>query len=102
MAQPRLDLHEILKDVLGSKHVYFQPPEDLQLIYPCIVYNRDFVDEKSADNIKYIHKRRYQVTVIGRNPDSDILEKMEALPLCTYQRFFAVEHLNHDVYNLFF
>ena len=35
----RLELDEELVKILGSKNVYFQPPESLKLNYPAIVYS---------------------------------------------------------------
>lgn len=98
----RLELQELLADLLGSKNVYFQPPATLHMNYPCIVYNRDDINMSYADNHPYRHKKRYQITVIDENPDSSILDKVAALPLCSYERFFAADNLNHDVFNLFF
>lgn len=101
MAQ-RLDLHSILLGLLGSPNVYFQPPPSYKLEYPCIIYKRDRIDIAHADNKPYKNKRRYQLTVIDANPDSDIPEKVAALPMCSYDRFYTADNLNHDVYNLFF
>lgn len=101
MAQ-RLELQTLLKNLLGSDHVYFQPPATLGLEYPCIVYHRDNEDATFADNKPYSRKKRYTVTVIDRNPDSLIPDKVGALPLCTYNRFYTADNLNHDVYTLFF
>lgn len=101
MAQ-RLELQAVLTSLLGSEYVYFQPPPDIQLQYPCIVYNRDNEDVGFADNKPYSRMKRYSVTVIDRNPDSAIPDKIGALPLCTYNRFFTADNLNHDVYTLFF
>lgn len=101
MAQ-RLELNTLLKSLLGSEHVYFQPPPDLQLVYPCIVYNRDNEDTRFADDKPYSRRKRYSVTVIDRNPDSLIHDKIAELPLCTYNRFYTADKLNHDVYTLFF
>lgn len=98
----RLELHGLLVDMLGSSNVYFQPPESIKMEYPCIVYIRDNWDKQYADNETYRQQRRYQVTVMDRNPDSEIPDKVAALPLCSYDRFFAVDDLNHDVFNLFF
>jgi hypothetical protein len=70
--------------------------------YPCIVYNRDSVDTEFADNTPYRHTKRYQVTVIDRNPDSGVPDKVAALPMCSYDRFFTADNLNHDVFNIFF
>ncbi len=101
MAQ-RLELQTLLVSLLGSSNVYFQPPPTVKMQYPCIIYNRDSVNTAFADNKPYKHKRRYQVTVIDQDPDSVIHEKVAALSLCSYDRFYTADNLNHDVYNLFF
>lgn len=99
---PRQQLQTLLKAIPGVKNVYFQPPSDAKIEYPCIIYKRDNARTEFADNSPYKHKTRYQVTVVDRNPDSAIPEKVAALPMCTFNRFFAADNLNHDVYNLFF
>lgn len=101
MAQ-RLELQTLLVTLLGSNNVYFQPPPTVKMQYPCIVYHRDSLDTIFADNKPYKTDKRYQVTVIDANPDSDIPDKVAALPQCTYDRFYTADNLNHDVYNLFF
>lgn len=98
----RLELHEILKDILGTNQVYFQPPPTVSMDYPSIVYKRDYMKIEYADDNPYIHKKRYQVTVIDRNPDSIIPDKVAALPLCSFDRFYTADNLNHDVFKLFF
>jgi hypothetical protein len=70
--------------------------------YPCIVYQRDAGDTKFADDAPYSYTQRYQVTLIDRNPDSDIRDKIARLPLCVYDRGFPANSLNHDVFNLYF
>lgn len=101
MAQ-RLDLHAKFKAILGSDNVYFQPPPDLKLKYPCILYERDYNLLEHGDNGPYKHRRRYKVTVIDRDPDSVIPDQVLALPFCTFDRFFTADNLNHDTYKLFF
>lgn len=96
----RLELHELLKGLCSN--VYFQAPPDDKMQYPCIVYTRDNADVKHAGNLPYSYKQRYQVTLIDRSPDSDILEKVAALPLCVYSRNFKANNLNHDVFVLYF
>lgn len=101
MAQ-RLDLQDLLVDILGSEYVYFQPPPTVQINYPCIIYKRDDESTDFADNKPYKNQRRYQITVIDRNPDSLIPKKVSELPSCVYDRFYTADNLNHDVYKLFF
>ncbi len=99
---PRSDLHELLKTLLGSDHVYFQPPETVKLTYPCIIYERNRVNTRHANDLPYLLKKRYQVIVIDRDPDSELPDKVANLPLCSFDRFYTADNLNHDVYNLFF
>ncbi len=99
---PRLELQSILSNILETKNVYFQPPPSVQMVYPCIVYSRDYELTNFADDKPYLHRKRYQVTVIDRDPDSVIPAKIAELPLCVYDRFYTADNLNHDVYKLFF
>jgi hypothetical protein len=100
MGQSRSQLHDILESI--TEHVYFQPPTNVKLSYPCIIYQRDYADTKFADDIPYNHTKRYQVTVIDRDPDSDIPDKVALLPMSIFNRFFTADDLNHDVYVVFF
>lgn len=99
---PRLELHDRFKALLGSNNVYFQPPPNVDMKYPCIIYKRDAARTMFADDGPYRYTKRYQVTVIDRDPDSDIPDKIAALPMCTFDRFYTADNLNHDVFNLFF
>lgn len=98
----RLELQTLLEGVLGSRNVYFQPPTNDRIQYPCIVYQRDNAKTEFAANAPYTHTKRYSVTVIDEDPDSEIPDKVAALPLCIRNRFFVADKLNHDVFNLYF
>lgn len=98
----RLELQTILTAILGTDRVYFQPPPSLTMEYPCIVYRRDYEQINHADGLSYLRRKRYQVTVIDRDPDSPIPDGLAELPFCTYDRFYTAENLNHDVFKLFF
>ena len=97
---PRLQLHEVL--VAITEHVYFQPPNNIQMQFPCIKYERDGSHSEYAANKPYHHAKRYQVTVIDRNPDSTLPDGVEELPYCSFDRAFQADNLNHTVFNLFF
>jgi hypothetical protein len=96
----RQELHQLLKTF--TDNVYFQPPENVKLEYPCIVYHRDFADTKFADDQPYAHKKRYMITVIDRDPDSEIPSKVAAMPMSLFNRFYTADNLNHDVFNVYF
>lgn len=97
---PRLQLHDLLIGI--TPNVYFQPPNNITMVYPCIIYARDNSDSEFADNRPYLRTKRYQVTVVDRNPDSILPDEVEELPLCSFSRFFAADNLNHYVFQLFF
>lgn len=98
----RLDLHEILVNILGTRNVYFQPPATIRLNYPCIIYKRSAMDEKFANNILYLNKQRYAITIIDSNPDSLIPSKISSLPLTRFDKHFVSDNMNHDTYITFF
>lgn len=98
----RLELQTILEKLLGSRNVYFQPPETVKLQYPCIVYNRNDIEQIYAGDKTYHLKDRYSVTVVDRNPDSEVPHKVAQLPLCSYDRHYISDNLNHDVFNIYY
>jgi hypothetical protein len=96
----RLELHQLLETF--TENVYFQPPTNISIKYPCIVYSRDYAYTEFADDIPYCHKLRYQVTVIDRDPDSAIPSKVASMPMSLFNRFFTADNLNHDVFSVYF
>lgn len=97
----RIEFQQMLESVLGSKSVYFQPPENLILKYPCIVYQTSQFNTQFADNRPYIIDWRYQVTFITRNPDDPIVEKLSGLPSAIFDRYYASDSLHHFVYEIY-
>lgn len=98
----RLQLQTLLEGILGSRNVYFQPPATVQMSYPCIVYERDRIDSDYANNRPYRHAKRYSLTVIDRNPDSLIPDKISELPMCSYSTHFTADNLHHDAFSIYF
>ena len=98
----RIDLQTVLEGILGSRNVYFQPPASVKMKYPAIVYSRKNFDNRFANNSIYKQDTAYEVIVIDRNPDSDLIQKMFTLPYCSYDRHYEADNLNHDVFTLYF
>lgn len=98
----RLELHEILCGILGSRNVYFQPPASVKMQYPAIVYSRSNLENTHADNAVYLQKPCYELVVIDKNPDSVYVEQVSTLPLCRFDRHYTADNLNHDVFTLYF
>ena len=104
----RLELHTILCGLLGCPEqgdecrAYFQPPASVQMKYDCIRYRRVRIDPVHADNLHYQLHDRYQLTVIYKNPDSNLPREVAALPMCSHVNTYTADNLNHDVFNLYF
>ena len=98
----RTDLHELLVEAVGSRNVYFQAPEGLKMKYPCIVYERERIESEHANNLPYLHHKRYSVTVIDKDPESAIPDKIAQFPMCRHDRHFVTDNLHHDVFTLYY
>lgn len=88
--------------MLGSNNVYFEPPESVKIKYPCIIYGLDDVYSNRADNISYKTTRLYQITCIGKDPDTDIPDKILELEKSSFERRFKSDNLIHDVIRLYY
>lgn len=98
----RLQLHEILCRILGSRNVYFQPPESVKMNYPAIVYSLADIDNDYADDGVYLSHRRYKITLIDKDPDSIFIDKLAALPGIKWNRPYQSDNLNHSVFNYYY
>lgn len=67
----RIKFDSLLKAILGSNNVYFQPLENLKMEYPCIVYNIASHDVEYADDDLYQLRHKYTVRYIALPKDYD-------------------------------
>lgn len=99
----RLELHEKLCSILGTRNVYFQPPASVQMKYDCIVYKVANRNDLKADDRRYRDLVRYEVTFIHRDPDSTLPDAlMDGFTYCSHIRSFPSDNLHHDVFNLYY
>lgn len=98
----RKELQKKLEEILGSKNVYFQPPENFKMQYPCIVYEVGAGLRTPADNVKYLYNQGYTVTFITKDPDPDVPDKILDMPFCSFERQFKNENLYHWIFFIYF
>lgn len=98
----RLDLHQLFVELLGSSNVYYQAPANTTMQYPAIRYSRTKPNINRANDGIYMYKKAYEVTVIDRNPDSEIVDRIMQLPLCSYDRHYVTNNLNHDTFTIYY
>ena len=99
----RTELHEELVRILGSRNVYFQPPESVKLKFPCIVYSLDNYDIRYADDLPYKIIAKYSLTIIDKDPDSTIKDAvLGSFSMCRLERVFTSNNLNHYTLTLYY
>lgn len=101
--EKRLEFHEKLCELLGSRNCYFCPPNGKQMEYPCITYELAGIDKRCADNQNYIifNEEKYELTLIDENPDSEFVSKILQLPRCSFGRLFISDNLNHFTFTIY-
>lgn len=98
----RLELQNLLEEILGSRNVYFQPPASVSMSYPAIRYKFSDIRRVSANDHAYMCYNAYEITYIDRNPDNDVVSKIMQLSMCMFDRHYISDNLNHYVFKLYF
>lgn len=102
MLNRRDQLHEVFCTLLGTRNVYFQPPESVRMKYPAIVYALNNIDSVYADDRVYLSAWQYSFTIIDKDPDSPLVEKAACLLTCKFVRHYKADNLNHWVFQLYY
>lgn len=99
----RIDLQSKLEDILGSRNVYFQPPENLKIKYPAIIYSLNNINLRFADNMPYMKGKNYTIILIHNDPDNEVIDNMlAAFSYISFERNYISENLYHYVFELYF
>lgn len=98
----RTDLQIKFEELLGSRNVYYQPPESLKMEYPCIRYSKSDITSTHADNMKYSNATKYEVIVIDKKPDNVVIEKILNLPYSSFDRHYVANNMHHDSIIIYF
>lgn len=108
MNKKRLEFDAILCGIIditepdGDTHVYFDPPMELKMKYDAIRYKRKTIDKVYANNTAYNLRIPYEVIVIYKNPDSEYVSKLLALPYSSHERHYTANNLHHDVFTIYY
>ena len=93
------------REIPGIKGVYFQPPSNEKLKYPCVIYTLKDIMSMYSDDSRYLSIPVYDVTMIDYNPESEIQRYMLDLNdgcYVRFDRFYTSDNLNHWVYQIHF
>ena len=97
MSNSKPDIQTFLEEVTGIT-VYFQPPPNVVISYPCVIYEMVRINTDFADNKPYQLTQVYQLTHIDEDPDSDVPMKLANLPMCVFERKYETNELYHKVF----
>lgn len=101
MTDRRLEFHEKLCDILGSRNVYYMPGSDVTMHYPAIRYSLSGISSRYANNKNYTNRPQYTLTLITDDPDTVLRQRlMDFLTIYPfrYDRQYVSENLCHDVF----
>ena len=99
----RLELQSLLEELLGSRNVYYMPPEGLKMQYDAIRYSLGGKNVNHANNKIYRSTNQYDGVVITRNPDTNIPDKLLAhFEMCSLGRPYTADNLNHYPFTLYY
>lgn len=97
----RVELQRLLESLLGSRNVYYMPPESTKMQYDAIRYSKKNIRTDYASDTVYSMKDCYELIVIAKLPDHPVIKKLLALPYCSYDRHYVADNLNHDVLTIY-
>lgn len=98
----RLELQSKFEELLGSRNVYYQPPENLKMNYPAIRYSLSGIENRPANNNKYLTLKRYDGIVISKKVDPEIIEHIAVLKYVTIGRPYIAENLYHYPFTIYY
>ena len=99
----RLNLQAIFEEILGSRNVYFNPPETVKMEYDAIRYKLVGKDIKRANNRLYNFTNKYEGVVITTNPDTTIPDTiLSCFEMCSFGTPYIADNLNHYPFTVYF
>lgn len=96
----RLQLRKTLEKINGVKNIYYAPTVNTKIEYPCIRYSLNRRTAIHADDKKYIKGESFIITFITRDVTkaTAVLEQLEEIPFCNFDRTYVADGLYHYVY----
>lgn len=99
----RLLFHTAVQSLFDDVKLYFRPPGNLILQYPCIVYQPQSSEPSYALNKPYVIGETYQAILMSVLPGYSEKRKFYDLPesmIVTSNTSYVVDDLVHDVFTI--
>ena len=88
------NIYTLLTEIVGE-NVYFNPPPNLTIKYPCVVYSINDILNKNASDKVYKQNIKYDCTLISKNVDDPLLKELSKINTFKYSRHYVADGLHH-------
>lgn len=96
----RIDFHKLLLTL--TPNVYFQEPTNINIKYPAIIYKLSKVDTTNANDRVYTSMRKYEVTLIDDDPDSNLIDRLLSFKYATFDRQIIYQGITNTILNIYY
>lgn len=99
-------LLQMLDELLDHIPLYYDPPSETLMSYPCIRVTHDDLNIIHANNKKYSMMMSYTLTYLNEESvdvglDS-ITSKIINLEYCTFNRHYVSDNIHHYVFKIYY
>lgn len=95
------DLLRLLQQVVQHNRVYFQPPENLKIEYPAVVFHLSKIEIDRASDAPYKGAKEYSVTLITKDPEPDVIDEILKIPYSSLDTTYISDGMNHFVFTVY-
>lgn len=95
------DLLRLLQKAVDHNRVYFQPPENLKIGYPAVIFHLSKVKLDHADDVPYKGAREYSVVLISKEPEPEVIDEILKIPYTTLDTTYISDGMNHFVFTTY-
>ena len=72
------------------------------MTYPAIVYRKQRLEHRYADNRKFFKGTQYEIVLISKEPDSKFINMIDELPFCAHNSCYTNDNLYHDTFTIYY
>lgn len=95
------DLLHLLQQAVQHNQVYFQPPENLKIRYPAVVFHLSKIEIDRASDVPYKGAKEYSVTLITKDPEPDVIDEILKIPYSSLDTTYISDGMNHFVFTVY-
>lgn len=95
------DLLHLLQQAVQTSCVYFQPPENLKIGYPAVIFHLSKIEVDRASDVPYKGAKEYSVTLITKDPEPYVIDEILKIPYSSLDTTYISDGMNHFVFTIY-